>query len=353
MGGSSEGGTESPFNLYLKHRNRYIFAVKNFDEHDKSRFLRFYLRDYYRAQILRRFFPREDFNALVRAYAWVRQHSRAVAAKRTKVLELGGSYVGKLATFKHDDVTVVIPCYNYARFVGEAIESALAQTFLPTSIIVLDDGSTDDSLSVINNYRSNDLVKVISKANEGTVLTKNLGLRLATTHWIIFLDADDVLPPDYLEKTLDVAFRENADVVYTDFQYFGAKNEHMSAGEMSRIRLLKENFVHNSALMKTTVARMVGGYKTELKYGLEDWELYLSIARMRATFAYAKGVDFLYRQHEKGTSRNDLAGEHHREIRNAISRYHRGVRLFRYYWHFERIKGVLRRVLKKLGAMKP
>jgi GT2 family glycosyltransferase len=344
MGGSSEGGTESPFNLYLKHRNRYIFAVKNFDEPYISRFLHYYRKGYYRAQILRRFFSREDFDALVRAHAWVRKNARAVAAKRTEVLDLGTSYIDKLATFKHCDVTIVIPCYNYAQYVGEAIESALAQTIKPRSVIVIDDGSTDDSLSAINEFRSSDPLTVISKPNEGTVATKNLGLRLAKTHWIIFLDADDVLPPDYLEKTLEAAFRENADVVYTDFQYFGAKSEHVTAGEMSRIRMLRENFVHNSALIKTTVARMVGGYKKELKYGLEDWELYLSIARIRAKFAYAKGVDFQYRQHNV-ESRN--SNEHFRETRKAISRLHPGVRPFRYYGVYKRIQMLLKALRRK------
>jgi glycosyltransferase involved in cell wall biosynthesis len=203
-------------------------------------------------------------------------------------------------------------------------------------------------LEVIEGYRGDARIAIIAKGNEGTVATKNLGLRMVETHWVIFLDADDVLPQNYVRATVDVACAENADVVYTDFRYFGAKDERVAAGEMSRIRILRENFIHNSALIKTTVARLVGGYKVELKHGLEDWELYLSLAKTRARFRYAKGVEFLYRQHEGGSSRNQMAGEHHREIRSAIGRYHRGVKLFRYWWHVRRVQGLFAAAFRKL-----
>ncbi|HWL55005.1 MAG TPA: glycosyltransferase [Chthoniobacteraceae bacterium] len=97
-------------------------------------------------------------------------------------------------------VSIIIPCYNAARYVGETIESALAQTHPACEVIVIDDGSTDESLSVIQRYGGR--VRWESGPNRGVCAARNRGLELATGEWIQFLDADDLISPRKIELQL-------------------------------------------------------------------------------------------------------------------------------------------------------
>jgi glycosyltransferase involved in cell wall biosynthesis len=92
-------------------------------------------------------------------------------------------------------VSIVIPCYNAAPWLRSTLESALAQTWPRREIILVDDGSTDDSLAVARGFEDRG-VRVIPQANRGASAARNLGLELAGGDWIQFLDADDLLAPD-------------------------------------------------------------------------------------------------------------------------------------------------------------
>ena len=95
--------------------------------------------------------------------------------------------------------SVVIPCYNAEGYVGEAIESALNQTYRPVEVIVIDDGSTDGSLDVIRSF--GDRIRYESGPNRGPSAARNRGVQLARGELIQFLDADDVLHPE--KRSLD------------------------------------------------------------------------------------------------------------------------------------------------------
>ena len=119
-------------------------------------------------------------------------------------------------------VSVVIPCYNYGQYLAEALESALNQTHSPIEVIVVDDGSTDSTPDVCREYANR--VKVVRQQNGGLPSSRNRGIQVAKGMFIAFLDADDILEPTYLERTLR-AFHENADLsigfVYTQMTLFG------------------------------------------------------------------------------------------------------------------------------------
>src|SRR5215207_9090962 len=95
-------------------------------------------------------------------------------------------------------VSIVVSSYNYARFLGEAIDSALNQTWTPTEVIVVDDGSTDDSRGVIRSY--GDRVRSVFKQNGGMASTQNAGFAASHGEVLIFLDADDLLLPTAVEN---------------------------------------------------------------------------------------------------------------------------------------------------------
>lgn len=100
-------------------------------------------------------------------------------------------------------VSVVIPCYNAARWLAGAIESALAQTWPATEIITVNDGSNDASPAIARGYQPRG-VRVVDQANRGAAAARNAGLRAARGQFIQFLDADDLLAPDKIERQMRV-----------------------------------------------------------------------------------------------------------------------------------------------------
>jgi glycosyltransferase involved in cell wall biosynthesis len=100
-------------------------------------------------------------------------------------------------------ISVIIPTYNYGRFIAEAVESVRAQTFTNTEIIVVDDESTDDTLAVLERIKDPRL-KVVKLKRSGVGAAQNTGMRMATGKYIAFLDADDRWLPTKLERQLEV-----------------------------------------------------------------------------------------------------------------------------------------------------
>ncbi len=119
-------------------------------------------------------------------------------------------------------VSVIVPTYNYARFLPDAVESLLAQTFGDWECIVVDDGSTDDTPAVVGAATANDgRVRYVSQANRGPSAARNRGVAESVGDYIQFLDADDVLPPTKLEAQIRrLETDPSIGIVYSDTRYF-------------------------------------------------------------------------------------------------------------------------------------
>ncbi len=116
-------------------------------------------------------------------------------------------------------VSVIIPVYNTGEYLREAIDSVLAQTLDSVETIVVDDGSTDDSAGIIAEY--GDRVTVISKKNAGQAAARNDALKIAGGRYIYFMDSDDWIDPDTLERCYDLCERDNLDFCFFDAVSFG------------------------------------------------------------------------------------------------------------------------------------
>jgi glycosyltransferase involved in cell wall biosynthesis len=181
-------------------------------------------------------------------------------------------------------VSVIIPSYNSARYVADAIRSARAQTVPPTQIIVVNDGSTDDTEKVLEAFAGQ--ITVIRQANAGLPSARNAGLRVATGDWIGFLDADDAWHPQKLELQLRTA-RSDPDVGLIGTATFDFPNELPPSvdgpGRLERIpleRLLVRNhFTASSVLVRGDVARRVGEFDPPLP-NAEDWDYWQRTAEI-------------------------------------------------------------------------
>mgnify|MGYP001792653735 CR=1 FL=1 len=236
-------------------------------------------------------------------------------------------------------LSIIIPCYNYADFVSKAISSALKQSHKPAKIIIINDGSTDNSLEEINKLKDNSLVEVIDKPNEGVIATKNLGISLSKTYWTMFLDADDYIDEDTLKIMLrSVKSDGMVDVTYSDMRLFGAASDIFRARPFQPYGFLFQNFINNTTLINTTMLKRSGGYKQEMSDGLEDWELYITLFEQGARFRYISQALVWYRQHASGqNSRNQetLDSERSQTLLSHLKALH--PRLYKRYGKKQRI----------------
>jgi GT2 family glycosyltransferase/SAM-dependent methyltransferase len=205
-------------------------------------------------------------------------------------------------------VSTVITTYNHARFLAEAIESALGQTVVPAEVIVVDDGSTDDPGAVVRRYPG---VRLIRQSNHGLAAARNTGWRAACGHYVVFLDADDRLMPEALAVNLQ-RFDEKPDsaFVYGSFYDIDAGGwvrtspDPRFLAEDAYESFLKTNLVsmHAAVMYRRDCLEEVGGFDARLRC-CEDYELYLRLARQ---YSVAAGVERIaeYRHHDTNMSRN-------------------------------------------------
>lgn len=211
---------------------------------------------------------------------------------------------GRQLNLEGRNPAVVIPCYGYAHLLGEAIDSALAQTVPPSEILVVDDGSPDDPAAVADSYEDA-RIKVLRRPNGGPGAARNTGAAACSSPYLVFLDADDRLVPEYLERTLPVLESSAADVgyVYTQCRYFGSESGVSQFPEWNLRRLLRWPFVHASALLRTEVV-LEHPYDERRRPGVEDWDFYLTLAEHGIRGVLLDEPLLLYRKHG-GSSRGD------------------------------------------------
>jgi glycosyltransferase involved in cell wall biosynthesis len=207
----------------------------------------------------------------------------------------------------NDLVSIVIPNHNLGAFVGQAIDSALAQTHGEIEVIVVDDGSTDDSLACIRESPAvaGGTVRLVEQANAGVSRARNAGARLARGGHIAFLDADDLLAPTYVERCLEAlrAAPSSVAYAYTKMQRFGAESSVFESRPFSRWVLLRGNYVNASALLRREPFDRVGGWDPSFSLGYEDYELWIRMLANGYTGTFVPEPLLRYRRHPGG-SRN-------------------------------------------------
>ena len=169
-------------------------------------------------------------------------------------------------------MSIIVPCHNGARFLAEALDSALAQTHPAVEVIVVDDGSIDDTPSVLGRYAGR--VRVLRQRNRGPSAARNAALDVARGDYVAFLDADDRFPPDKLEKQLAVFEADpELDVVYGHVTEFLSPDLDQDARALLRA---PEHDVPwptpNLMLVRRESFLRVGLFSTDLKVGIGvDW----------------------------------------------------------------------------------
>lgn len=191
------------------------------------------------------------------------------------------------------DVTIVIPCYKQAHFLKECIESVRNQTVQVAEIIVVDDGSPDNTSEIANKLG----VRCIRQVNKGLPAARNTGIRAAKTEYVLPLDADDMLHPQFLEKTLP--YMERYDIVSTWLRTFGNENRKWGSDKLEpTIGLMKsQNQINCCSLFRREMWQSIGGYDEDMRIGFEDWEFWLRSMDFGAKIRIVPEYLFMYRRH--------------------------------------------------------
>lgn len=193
-------------------------------------------------------------------------------------------------------VSIVIPCYNHGQFLNEAVESVLTQTLDDFEIIIVNDGSTDpDTRYILENY-DKPKTRVIHTTNQGLSAARNTGIREASGRYILPLDGDDRIGPTYLEKAVKI-LDENAGIgiVYCKAEFFGAVQKPWNLPEYSLAEMLIDNILFCSGVFRKSDWGTVGGYRTDMKFGWEDYDFWLSLIERGAMVHRIPEVMFYYR----------------------------------------------------------
>ena len=210
---------------------------------------------------------------------------------------------------KYPLVSVIIPCFNHARYLDKAITSVLKQSYPHSEIIVVDDGSTEDIKSVTDNYSD---VIYIRQDNKGLPAARNTGIRKSKGNYLVFLDADDWLYPRALEKNLE-HFKKRPDVAFVTgaFEYFYEQTNEYVIAERNTSDNYYIDLLHiNHIAMIATVLfnRWVFNeylFDEALK-NCEDYDLYLNVTR-KYKVHYHNEVIAVYRKHSTNITVNSFA----------------------------------------------
>ncbi|MBI5650359.1 MAG: glycosyltransferase [Chloroflexi bacterium] len=206
-------------------------------------------------------------------------------------------------------ISVIIPCYNHAHYLGEAIQSARAQTYREVEIIVVDDGSTDHTAQVAAAFGES--VRYIYQANAGLAAARNAGIRASTGEYIALLDADDLWHPEFLQTLAAILDRDPAlGAVYCGSRFINARGEVLP---QVITRTVPANALHDAltggeffppcaVLTRKSVFQRVGFFDETLSAS-EDWDMWLRVAA-QFPFAGISNVLALYRMHGNNMSRD-------------------------------------------------
>ncbi|MBC7962179.1 MAG: glycosyltransferase [Steroidobacteraceae bacterium] len=201
-------------------------------------------------------------------------------------------------------VSVIIPCYNYAHYLSEAVTSVINQTLQDFELIIVNDGSTDNTRevaeSLIQKYTSH-TITLINQQNSGQpAISRNNGISASRGLFIFCLDADDMIEPAMIEECLRLLESNSGiAIAYTDRLDFDGVEGVVQAGEYDFSRLIHANHISYCALYRREVWERVGGYRENVK-AVEDWDFWIAAG---ALGYYGKRVPhplFKYRRHDTG-----------------------------------------------------
>lgn len=194
-------------------------------------------------------------------------------------------------------VSIIIPCYNQAQYLTEALDSVIGQSYHDWECIMVNDGSRDNTEEIAKCYCEKDnRFKYIFKENGGVSAARNTGIKNSFGEYILPLDADDLIGPDYIEKAIQ-RFHSFPDtkLVYCKAQFIGNSVGKWNLVEYNYKALLFENIIFCTAMYKKEDYLVTTGYNENMVQGYEDWDFWLNLLNECDIVYTIPDVCFFYR----------------------------------------------------------
>ena len=212
-------------------------------------------------------------------------------------------------------VTIYITSYNYGKYIEKAIKSVIAQTFTGYELIIIDDGSSDDSREIINRYASDDRSYTIFQENKGLNASNNVALKIARGKYIIRLDADDYFAPQAIEVMVSELERNpDCALVFPDYYHITENGEIIEEIKRHKfpdnVSLLDQPAHGACTMIRTNILKSIGGYDEEFNRQ-DGYDIWLRLSKLYPVRNVALPL-FFYRQHAMSITKNEEALFHTR-----------------------------------------
>ncbi len=224
-------------------------------------------------------------------------------------------------------VSVIIPAYNQAQYLPDALDSVLAQTYTNWETIIVDDGSPDNVADIAARYSGCDSrIKFLHTDNYGLSAARNTGAAHSDGEYLVFLDGDDKIAPEYIENCVKALQSDsNIKVAAPQMQCFGIHQQIWPVVYEDYAQLLINNPLYATAAMRRADFDAIGGYDERMRKGFEDWELWIRLLAGKGPDAVWTGPDilFFYRQKQQSMIVDSMRGATLADNRAYIFNKHR------------------------------
>ncbi len=252
--------------------------------------------------------PRRLKRRLLDRSSWWREQARRDAASRRKSIA-DAIEAGAFPEVEAPEVSVVIPCFNQGEWVEEAAISVFEQTESSWEVILVDDGSTDaETIEILDVLAEMPRVRLIRQENQGLPAARNAGMGEALGEFLVPLDADDELHPEFMEALIEaLAGQPDAAYAHCWGRLTHDINAHWATRPFNAYQLLLSNSVLGCVLMRSDAWHAVGGYDESLVDGNEDWDLWLRFLEGGWGQVQVRRPLFRYRIHGPSMSAGTLS----------------------------------------------
>lgn len=244
-------------------------------------------------------------------------------------------------------VSIIVPCYNQAQFLDEALQSVFEQHYPHWECIIVNDGSKDKTEAVAHYWCSKDnRFSYTYQRNQGLSATRNFGISKANGTYIVVLDADDKLNKNYLQCAIqEFSTNPNLKIVYSHAEFFGAKSGKWHLKPYSFLSLCRFNMIFCSAVFLKSDWERVGGYDKNMIYGFEDWEFWIHILKAGGEVKHMNFVGFYYRVKNESMIKR-MTDEQIRYSQDYVLDKHREV----YYKNYDTLLDYKKQMTAKLRS---
>ncbi|EPR66126.1 glycosyltransferase family 2 protein [Cyclobacterium qasimii] len=222
-------------------------------------------------------------------------------------------------------VSIVIPCYNQGSYLDETVQSVLASTYRPIEVVIVNDGSKDDSLKIAQQLQEkHPEITVLDQPNSGVAKARNAGVDAATGTYILPLDGDDLISPDYLEKGVEVlAQQPKVKVVYCQAVKFNSSiQKPWKLKPFSRNKLARDNMIFVAALFRKSDFIEIGGFSEDMTMGREDWEFWIKMLKDGGEVVQLPFIGFYYRLTQQSKRKKTGTNQKKRERIAYLNAHH-------------------------------